>query len=81
MNYRIINMQLKESRFDACISSDEYFIKLHILCWPHLVVLGISKQLPSGWPLLPLNDPSNLLHSGQGFLLPNLAAIRDVLAI
>ena len=52
--------------------------------WPHLVALGISGQLPSGWPKKTscvTLDPINALHSGQGFFLQNLVAIEHLWSI
>ena len=55
---------------------------------PHLVTLGIFclKAIAAialwltFYPCV-IFDPSNVLLSGQGFLLPNLVAIRDFQAI
>ena len=52
-----------------------YALKRH---WPHLVAIVFLSDCPLVDPLLPITtfDPSNVLHSGQGFLLPNVVAIR-----
>ena len=55
--------------------------------WLHLMALGISKQLPSGWPLITpgshiaflILDPINALHSGLGSFLPIFGGHRAFL--